>query len=158
MEFPCRCAFDRLGLHNLSLISNGARGWTQKPVASCCLCLPFYVYYTHTRDYILYKHTHTHTNTLPGKGKTNLVRTRAIGLSPLKGDFLADPLRASLSKQDGKFPGKTASPFKEAERCQPGGGGINGRGNVLRGHALKSLLAILHQTPEHSSSPPRAPL
>lgn len=55
--------------------------------------------------------THTHTNTLPdeGGGETNLVRTRAIGLSPLKGDFLADPLQASLLKQDGKFPGKTLS-------------------------------------------------
>lgn len=49
----------------------------------------------------------THATTLPDKGKTNLVRTRAIGLSPLKGDFLADPLRASPLKHDRKFPGKT---------------------------------------------------
>lgn len=71
------------------------------------------------QSWILQTHTHTHTLTLPDKGKTNLVRTRAIGLSPLKGDFLADPLQASLLKQDRKFPGKTLSPSKELTHCHP---------------------------------------
>lgn len=55
--------------------------------------------------------------TLPDKRKTNLVRAGAIGLSLLKGDFLADPLQASLLKQDKKFPVKTLSPFKELKHC-----------------------------------------
>ena len=90
LEFPRRCAFDRLGPRNLSLISSGAPGRTQKkPVASRRLCLPFDVYYIHTR--MLTHSVNTHANTQPDEGKTNLVRTRAIGLSPLKGDSEADP-------------------------------------------------------------------
>lgn len=54
---------------------------------------------------ILYLLTHTclhsiNTKTLPNKSKTNLMSAGEIGLSPLKGDFLADPLQASLLNQD----------------------------------------------------------
>lgn len=74
------------------------------------------VYYVHPR--MLTLSVNTHTNTLPDKRKMNLVQTRAIGLSPLKGDFLADPLQASLLKHDRKFTGKTFS-LKELKHCRP---------------------------------------
>lgn len=76
----------------------------------------FSVYYIH--PCMLTLSVNTHTNTLPEKGKMNLVWTRAIGLSPLKGDFLADPLQASLLKHDRKFPGKTFA-LKELKHCPP---------------------------------------
>lgn len=81
--------------------------------------------------------------------KQNLVETGVIGLLPLTNDFLADPLRHGLPKQDWKNSSANWCLFKGPAHChackntvalkehtEPPRGG---------GGCLKSLLAILHQ-------------